>query len=146
VQNRALDRDSFADYLRKQWGPSGIEVGEFTQAPYQEMVKAAGGWSFGASVHRDGAKARVGVWFRPAPGGLADLAALRNHYQQTLQRQNRFVRILNCATELGSFFLFWETTQSMTQDAWQPWVQMVEELSGLCFQGEALDEFLESFR
>lgn len=141
-----LDKDSFATYLRTQWSPQGIDVSEVADAPYQEMVKAAGGFSFGLSVLKGSAKARVGVWFRPAPGNIADLSALRSHYQGTLQRQNRFVRIQNCGTEFGTFFLFWETTQSMTQEAWQPWVQLVEELAGLAFSNEALDEFLERFR
>lgn len=143
---RSLDKESFSTYLRERWVPGGIEVGEITEVPYKELVKVDGGFAFGVSLHRDGAKARAGVWFRPAPGGINDLRPLQNHYQQTLQRQNRFVRIKNCGTEFGTFLFFYETTQSMSQDAWQPWVALVEEATAAACDSEPLDEYLERFR
>jgi hypothetical protein len=121
-------------------------------APYKELVKSfPDGFSFGLSVSRDDAspanKARVGVWFRPVDkGGAADLAALRTHYQQKLQQQGRGCRIHNCGTEFGSFFLFSETTAGLPDGAFKGWVRMTEELAGLCFEPEALDQFLEAYR
>jgi hypothetical protein len=147
---RELDRASFEKYVREQWAKNGVDVGEETDAPYREKVSLSDGWAFGLSVFRDGVKARAGIWFRPAVEGkqasIHDLAPLRNHYQQTLQKQNRFVRIANCGTEFGTLFMFWEATQPLPQEKWQPWVQLVEELNQHCFDSDALDMFLEGFR
>lgn len=149
---RALDKQGFINFIRGQWMPAGYDVSDVTDAPYKEMVKhLPDGFSFGLSVSRHdashGNKARVGVWFRPAPkGGIAELATLRTHYQQKLQQQGRGCRIHNCGTEFGSFFLFWETTAAIPETAVGSFAQMVEELSGLCFEPEALDNHLASYR
>lgn len=143
-----VTKDSFIAYLRSRWTPAGYDLSDAQDAPYKEQVKhMADGFSFGLTLSHDdasaGHKARVGVWFRPAPkGGIADLAALRTHYQVKLQQQGRGCRIHNCATELGSFFLFWETTSQLPESVVMPWVEMVEELSGLCFDSDALDAYL----
>lgn len=149
---RPLDRDGFIRFVRGQWTPAGYYVSEASDAPYAETVKGMpDGFSFGLTVSRDeggpGDKARVGVWFRPAPKqGLQELSALRTHYQQKLQQQGRSCRIQNCGTEAGSFFLFWETLSPLPEQAHARWVHHVEELSGLCFDPEALDGYLESYR
>ena len=84
------------------------------------------------------------MWFRPAPGGsINDLTALRTHYQQKLAQQGRGCRIQNCGTEEGSIFLLWETTAPLPQAAFKEWVVMVDELSKLCFDQEALSTYLE---
>lgn len=149
---RALDKDSFVRYVRNQWAAAGYDVSDSADAPYKELVKALpDGFCFGSQVARGdaspGKKARVGIWFRPAPkGGIAELAALRTHYQQKLQQQGRACRIHNCGTEFGSFFLFFETTSPLGEGAFSEWASMVEELSGLCFDPEALDHFLGEYR
>lgn len=141
----ALDKDSFIRFVRSQWTPAGYDLSEAGDAPYKELVKhSPEGFSFGLTVTRGdgghGNKARVGVWFRPAgKGGIQELAGLRTHYQQKLQSQGRGCRIHNCGTEHGSFFLFWETISPLPEEAFASWAQMVEELSGLCFDPEALD-------
>jgi hypothetical protein len=147
-----LDKDSFIRYIRNQWAAAGYDVSEATDAPYKETVKAlADGFSFGLSLSKDdvgpGNKARVGVWFRPVPkGGIAELASLRTHYQQKLQQQGRGCRIHNCGTEFGSFFLFFETTAPLSESVVADWAQSAEELSSLCFDPEALDNYLADYR
>ena len=141
-----IDQASFQNYIRGQWAPNGYDVSEVTATPYKELNKPlADGWSFGLSVARKSdpnQKARVGVWFRPAPGGgINDLASLRSHYQQKLAQQGRGCRIHNCGTEPGSLFLFWETTAPLPQAAFKDWVTMVDELTALCFDQEGLDNF-----
>ena len=149
---RALDKDGFVRFVRNQWAASGYDVSEAADAPYKEMVKSlADGFSFGLQVAKDdagpGSKTRVGIWFRPAPkGGIAELSGLRTHYQQKLQQQGRGCRIHNCGTEFGSFFLFFETTAPLSESVFAGWAQMVEELSGLCFDPEALDNYLADYR
>ncbi|MDW8282380.1 MAG: hypothetical protein RMK29_11740 [Myxococcales bacterium] len=140
------DQASFARYLRERWASNGIEVGPEEATPYREFAAGVGGWSFGLSVARDGLKARAGVWLLPAGKTIQDLAGLRNHYQGTLQRQNRFVRISSCNTELGSFFLFWDATQPLPQEQFRAWTDLVEDCTALALNGEALDEFLEPYR
>ena len=140
---RQLDQASFAQYVRAQW-KDGIDVSEEGDAPYKEMTAPAPGWSFGVTAFQGGVKARVGVWFLPPGKTINDLAGLRSYYQGTLQKQNRLVRIMNCGTELGTVFLFWDSTQPVGQDA--PWYDFVQECSGLLFDADALDEFLESYR
>ncbi len=144
-----IRKDAFANYLRGRFSPAGYDVSEVADAPYKELVKhQPEGFSFGLSIGRDGSvnpgdKARVGVWFRPAgKGGIAELSALRNHYQVKLQQQGRGCRIHSCAPPVGTFFLFWETTAPLPEGAVSAWVEMVEELSGLCFDTDALDAFL----
>lgn len=144
-----IRKDAFANYLRGRFSPAGYDVSEVADAPYKELVKhQPEGFSFGLSIGRDGSvnpgdKARVGVWFRPAgKGGIAELSALRNHYQVKLQQQGRGCRIHSCAPPVGTFFLFWETTAPLPEGAVSTWVEMVEELSGLCFDTDALDAFL----
>lgn len=144
-----IRKDAFATYLRGRFSPAGYDVSEVADAPYKELVKhQPEGFSFGLSIGRDGSvnpgdKARVGVWFRPAgKGGIAELSALRNHYQVKLQQQGRGCRIHSCAPPVGTFFLFWETTAPLPEGAVSAWVEMVEELSGLCFDTDALDAFL----
>jgi hypothetical protein len=140
---RQLDQASFATHVRAQWAKNGIDVSEEGDAPHKEMARAEG-WSFGVTTYRDGAKARAGVWFLPPGKTVNDLAGLRNHYQGTLQKQNRLVRIKSCGTELGTVFLFWDSTQSVAQDA--AWYEFVDDCTALAFDGDALDEFLESYR
>ncbi len=142
-------KEAFIDYLRSRFTPAGFDVSEAGDAPYKELVKhQPEGFSFGLSLGRDGStnpgdKARVGVWFRPAGrGGIQELSALRSHYQVKLQQQGRGCRIHSCAPPVGSFFLFWETTAPLPEGAVASWVEMVEELSGLCFDTDALDAFL----
>jgi len=148
----ALEKDSFSTFVRNQWAAAEFDVSETADAPYKEMVRSlSDGFSFGLHVARGdaspGKKARVGVWFRPAPkGGIAELAQLRTHYQQKLQQQGRGCRIHNCGTEFGSFFLFFETTATLAENVFAEWSQMVEELSGLCFDPEALDNYLAAYR
>ncbi|HNN90966.1 MAG TPA: hypothetical protein PKI03_01805 [Pseudomonadota bacterium] len=144
-----IRKDAFVTYLRGRFSPAGYDVSEVADAPYKELVKhQPEGFAFGLSIGRDGSvnpgdKARVGVWFRPAgKGGIAELSALRNHYQVKLQQQGRGCRIHSCAPPVGTFFLFWETTAPLPEGAVSAWVEMVEELSGLCFDTDALDAFL----
>lgn len=149
AQNSAKFRDAFVSYVRGRFAPAGFEVSEATDAPYKELVKhQPDGFSFGLTVARhdasNGDKARLGVWFRPAgKGGLQDLAGLRSHYQVKLQQQGRGCRIHSCAPPVGSFFLFWETTAPLPEGVVSGWVEMVEELSALCFDTDALDAFLD---
>lgn len=148
AQKSAAFKDAFINYLRSRFTPAGFDVSEVADAPYKELVKhQPDGFSFGLAVARDGGgagdKARLGVWFRPAgKGGIQDLAALRTHYQVKLQQQGRGCRIHSCAPPVGSFFLFWETTAPLPEGVVSHWVEMVEELSGLCFDTDALDAFL----
>lgn len=147
----AIDAASFSAYARNQWAASDFQVSEVGDAPYRDRQKAlTDGFSAGMSVAWGDAqteKARVGIWFRPAPrGSLNDLGALRSHYQTTLAQQGRGCRIHNCNTEFGPIFLFWETTAPLPQDVFKGWVARVEELTGLCFDGDALDEYLGKFR
>lgn len=148
----ALGKESFTSYLRQRWVPEGFSVSEVGEAPYKEKQKnLTDGFSLGMTVAKGdastGNKARVGVWFRPAPrGSINDLATLRSHYQSTLQSQGRGCRIHNCGTELGTFFLFWETTAPLPQELFSGWVAMVETLAAECFDSDALDEYLEPFR
>jgi hypothetical protein len=142
----SIDQGRFADYIRGQWAPAGYDVSAVSEAPYKELNKPLpDGWSFGLTVARSDnpiQKARVGVWFRPAPkGGINDLSALRTHYQQKLAQQGRGCRIHNCGTEPGSIFLLWETTAPLPQANFKDWVAMVDELSALCFDQEGLDNF-----
>ncbi len=138
--------DGFAGYIRQQWAPAGFFVTEVTEAPYKELVALRDGWSFGLSVARESnpeCKARVGVWFRPAPrGSINDLSALRTHYQTKLAQQRRGSRIKNCGLPMGSVFLFFETTGQLGESAVAEWVDMVEELSGLAFDADGLDALL----
>lgn len=141
-----IDQASFQNYIRSQWAPSGYEISEVADAPHKELNKPLpDGWSFGLTVAKKGdasQKARVGVWFRPAPrGSINDLSALRTHYQQKLAQQGRGCRIHNCGTEPGIVFLFWETTAPLPQAAFKDWVAMVDELTALCFDQEGLDGF-----
>ncbi len=148
AQNSPIAKEAFVSYLRSRFSPAGFDVSEAGDAPYKELVKhLPDGFSFGVSVARDSAgagdKARLGVWFRPAgKGGIQDLAALRTHYQVKLQQQGRGCRIHSCAPPVGSFFLFWETTAPLPEGVVAGWVEMVEELSALCFDTDALDAFL----
>jgi hypothetical protein len=150
--SNALGKESFTSYLRERWVPEGFQVSEVGEAPYKDKQKnLTDGFSIGMSVARGdagpGNKARVGVWFRPAPrGGINDLAALRTHYQSTLQSQGRGCRIHNCATEFGSVFLFWETTAPLAPELYSGWAGMVEQLTAACFDSDALDEYLDQFR
>ena len=144
----SIDQARFQNYIRGQWTPAGFDVSEVTEVPYKSLNKALpDGWAFGLTVARSedpGQKARVGVWFRPAPSGnINDLAALRTHYQQKLAQQGRGCRIHNCGTEEGSIFLLWETTAPLPQSAFKEWVATVDELSKLCFDQEALGAFFE---
>lgn len=144
--SNSIDQTRFQDYIRGQWAPAGYDVSEVSAAPYKELNKQLqDGWSFGLTVARKNdpsQKARVGVWFRPGPGGsINDLAALRTHYQQKLAQQGRGCRIHNCGTEPGIIFLLWETTAPLPQAAFKTWVGMVDELSALCFDSEGLDGF-----
>lgn len=140
---RQLDKASFAQHIRAQWAQGGIDVSEEGDAPHKEMARTDG-WSLGVTTYRDGLKARAGVWYLPPGKSINDLAGLRNHYQGTLQKQNRLVRISNCGTELGTIFLFWDSTQAVAQDG--PWYDFVGECTALAFDGDALDVFLESYR
>ena len=144
----SIEQESFQNYIRGQWDPAGYDVSEATEVPYKNLNKPLpDGWAFGLTLARSAdpnQKARVGVWFRPAPNGnINDLAALRTHYQQKLAQQGRGCRIHNCGTEAGSIFLLWETTAPLPQAAFKNWVEMVDELSKLCFDQEALSTFLE---
>lgn len=148
---QALNKDGFIGYISEQWTSAGFDVSEASEAPYKELVKSLqDGFSFGLSVMRGdggpGCRARVGVWFRPVPGGLGELGPLRAHYQQKIQQRGRPCRIHNCSTELGTFFLFWETTSPLPEESFSQWAQLVEELSGLCFSPEALDGYLGEYR
>lgn len=141
-----IEQESFQKYLRGQWASAGFDISEVAEAPYKDLNKRlADGWSFGLTIARSDApsqKARVGVWFRPAPGGsINDLAALRTHYQQKLAQQGRGCRIHNCGTEPGSIFLLWETTAPLPQASFKEWVAMVDELSALGFDQEGLEGF-----
>ena len=67
--------------INARWGRTfALLTGDFLftkvyelMAPYKDLNKRlADGWSFGLTVARGAdpdSKARVGVWFRPAPGG-----------------------------------------------------------------------------
>jgi hypothetical protein len=108
-----IRKDAFANYLRGRFSPAGYDVSEVADAPYKELVKhQPEGFSFGLSIGRDGSvnpgdKARVGVWFRSAgKGGIAELSALRNHYQVKLQQQGRGCCIHSCAPSVGTFCLY----------------------------------------
>ena len=148
----AFGKESFTSYLRERWVPEGFSVSEVGEAPYKDKQKnLTDGFSLGMTVARGdattGNKARVGVWFRPAPrGSINDLGALRTHYQSTLQSQGRGCRIHNCGTEFGAIFLFWETTATLPQEVFSGWVSMVESLAAACFDSDALDEYLDQFR
>lgn len=141
-----LDAQGFAAYVRKQWAPAGFLVSEVSEAPYKELVAAKDGWSFGLSVARESnpdCKARLGVWFRPAPrGSVNDLSALRTHYQTKLAQQRRGSRIKNCGLPVGPVFLFFETTGQLSESAVADWVAMVDELSDRAFDADGLDELL----
>ncbi len=141
-----LSADSFARYVRQQWAPAGFLVTEVTETPYKELVAVRDGWSFGLSVARESnpeCKARIGVWFRPAPrGSINDLSALRTHYQTKLAQLRRGSRIKNCGLPMGGVFLFFETTGQLGESAVAEWVDMVEELSGLAFDADGLDGLL----
>ena len=142
-----LDAETFARHLRQLWTPAGFLVSELTDAPYKELVAARDGWSFRVSVaigSNPDCRARVGIWFRPAPrGGISDLAALRTQYQQKLAQLGRPARITNCGLPMGSVFLFFESTAPVKESAVAQWVGLCEELSALAFDAEALDGLLE---
>ena len=141
-----LDAETFARYVRQQWAPAGFQVSETTDAPYKELVAVRDGWSFGVSVATTAnleRKARVGVWFRPAPrGSINDLTALRTHYQQKLAQQRRGSRIQSCGLPMGTIFLFFETTSQLGESAVPDWVRMCEELTALTFDSDSLDGLL----
>ncbi|MFO0655662.1 MAG: hypothetical protein U0787_11345 [Polyangia bacterium] len=141
-----LVAERFATYVRKQWAPAGFLVSEVSEAPYKELVAVKDGWSFGLSVARESnpdCKARIGIFFRPAPrGGIGDLAALRTHYQTKLAQQRRGSRIKNCGLPIGQVFLFFETTGQLGESAVAEWVSMVDELSDRAFDPDGLDELL----
>jgi hypothetical protein len=143
-----LSSESFAKYCRRQWAEHGYWMSEVVEAPYKELVAARDGWSFGCSVARaenPNCKARLGVWFRPAPkGSLADVAALRTHYQTKLAQQRRGSRIINCGLPVGSVFLFFETTGQIEESAVADFVDLCQELAALAFDADGLDELLEA--
>jgi hypothetical protein len=144
---RQVDAKSFGEYLGSQWSGADFSVTAITDAPYKELNRPLpDGWSLGLGVARaetPNQKARVGVWFRPAPkGSINDLANLRTHYQQKLAQQGRGCRILNCGIPAGTIFLFFETTAPLAQADFGAWTKMAEELAGLAFDGEALDGYL----
>jgi len=141
-----LDAEAFSRYVRQQWVPAGFLVTEITDAPYKELVAVRDGWSFGVSVAASanpGCRARVGVWFRPAPrGSINDLSALRTQYQQKLAQLGRGARIKNCGLPAGGVFLFFETTAPLPESSVAEWVNMCEELTALTFDEDALDSLL----
>lgn len=144
-----LSAEMFARYLREQWAPNGLLVTEVVEAPYKELVSATvkDGWSLGLSIARadnPDCKARLGVWFRPAPrGSAADLSALRTHYQTKLAQQRRGTRIMNCGLPPGTVFLFFETTAALPESDVAGWVALCQDAAALAFSDDGLDALLE---